>query len=183
MAAVLAERFGEAEVFVGESSMVVDINEVVCLCVSFQAFVDVDDGLARIFDFPAPRKLRARRDGTDDGCDAIGLGKIAHGDDVFDDLLRRHPIIVVCHIVGAGHDDHGLGMEVDDISREPHQHLCRGLSADAPTAEIVAAEEVRVEIGPVVGDGVAHKDHLGVVAAFNDAFVVGLITVEAEPVL
>ena len=87
------------------------------------------------------------------------------------------------HIVGASHDDHSLGVEVYDIIIESHQHLRGGLSADTSTTEVVAAEKIRVEIGPVVGDGVAHKDYFWEVAAGNNAFVVGFIAIEAEPVL
>ena len=123
MAAVVAERFWESKVLAGESRMVVDVNDVVCFSVGFQAFVDVDDGLSRVFDLWSPNERLARRYGADDGDDAVSLGDIAHGNDVFDHFFGRHPIIVVCHIICAGHDDHSLGMEVDDISGETYQHL------------------------------------------------------------
>ena len=182
MAAVVAERFWESKVFVGEGGMEVDINEVVRLSISFQAFVDVNDGLSRVFDFWPPNECFARRNGANDGYDAVGLGDIAHGNYVFDHLFGRHPLIVVRHIIGASHDDYSLRMEVDDVRRETYQHLCRGLSTDAPAAEVVVGEKIRMEIGPVFRDGVAHKDHLGVVIACNDVFVVGFKTIEAKPV-
>ena len=183
MAAVVAERFWESKFFVGKCCMVVHINDVIRLCIGFKAFVDVDDGLGGVFDLGPPPKRCAGWYGADDGHDAVGLGEVAHGDDVVDHLVGRHPIVVVRHIVGASHDDHSLRLEVDDISGEPDQHLCRGLSANASSTEVVAAEKVWMVEGPYFGDGVAHKNHLWVVAARDDTVVVGLIAVEAEPVL
>lgn len=113
----------------------------------------------------------------------MGLGLVAHGNNVVDYSLRRHPIIVMCHIVGASHDDHSFWVEVYDIIVESHQHLRGGLATDASATEIVATEEIRVEIGPVVSYRVAHKDHFWVVAASNNAFIVGFIAIETEPVL
>ena len=87
------------------------------------------------------------------------------------------------HVVGASHDDHSLGMEVDDVGLKPHQHLRRGLATDASTAIVVAAEEIGMEISPVVGDGVAHKDHIGIIPTGDNTLIVGLIAIEAEPIL
>ena len=103
--------------------MIVNVDKTISIGVCPQALVDVDDGLARIADLFSPRELRAGWDGADDGDDAVGLGELAHGDDVVDHLVGCHPVVVVRHIVGAGHDDHGFGMQVDDISSEAHQHL------------------------------------------------------------
>ena len=82
MAAVFAEGLGESLILVGEGGMIVYINDIVRLGVGFQAFVDVDDGLAGVSDFCSPNELRAWRYGADNGYDTIGLGKLAHGDDV-----------------------------------------------------------------------------------------------------
>ena len=62
-------------------------------------------------------------------------------------------------------------------SVESHQHLRGGLATDASATEVVAAEKIRVEICPVVSYRVAHKDHFWVVAASNNAFVVGFIAI------
>ncbi len=183
MAAVIAERLGKTEVLVGESRMVVEVNYPIRIGVYLQAFIDINDSLAWIIDLFTPRELGAGWDGADDGHDAIGLGLVAHGNDVVDHAFGRHPIFVMCHIVGASHDDHSLGVKVYDIIIEPHQHLRGGLSADASTTEVVATEEIRMVIGPVISDGVAYKDHFWVVIACNNALIVGLIAVEAEPIL
>lgn len=87
------------------------------------------------------------------------------------------------HVVGAGHDDHRLGTEVDDVGGEPCQHLGGGLSADAPAAIVVLAEEIGMVEGPVLSDGVPHEHHLGVVAAFCNALIVSPEAVESAPVL
>ena len=183
MAAVIAECLGKTEILVGKSRMVVEVNDSIRIGICLQAFIDINDSLAWIFDLFTPRELGAGWDGADDGHDAMGLGLVAHGNDVVDHSFGRHPIFVVCHIVGASHDDHSLWVQVYDIIIESHQHLRGGLATDASATEVVTAEKIRVEKGPVVGDGVAHKDHFWIVAAGNDAFVVGSITVEAEPVL
>ena len=47
----------------------------------------------------------------------------------------------------------------------------------------MAAEEFRVEFCPVFRDGIAHKDHLGIIAALDNTLVVGFIVVESELVL
>jgi hypothetical protein len=40
-----------------------------------------------------------------------------------------------------------------------------------------------MKVSPVVGDGVAHKDHSGIGFAFNNPFVVGPVSVKTEPIL
>ena len=115
--------------------------------------------------------------------DVVGTCQLAHGHDVLHHLVGLHPVGVVRHVVGAGHDDHCLGVQVDDVGREACQHLCRRLSADASAAEVVLLEELGVVECPVFRDGVAHEHHFGEFAAGDDAFVVGLVAVEAEPIL
>ena len=55
-----------------------------------------------------------------------------------------------------------FGRERDDVRPHPDQHLRRGLRADA-AADIVLAGEERAEarLRPVIGDRVAHEDHIG----------------------
>ena len=57
MAAVVAERLGKTEVFVGESRMVVEVNDSIRIGVCLKALIDINDSLAWIFDFFTPREL------------------------------------------------------------------------------------------------------------------------------
>ena len=67
MAAILAERFLESKVFVGECSVIVDIHDVVCIGVGFQFVVDPNDGFTGANNLFAPKKHIARWNGADDG--------------------------------------------------------------------------------------------------------------------
>ena len=183
VAAVGAVFLGEGASLVGEGDVVIDINDAVGVGVGFQSLVDVDDGLGGVLDIGIPHKAGTGRDGADDGNDAVGAGQSAHRHDIVDHLVRFHPVGVVRHIVGASHDDHRLGMEVDDISGETQQHLCRRLSADSPATIVMLTEEVGVEEYPIFSDGIAHKHHFRELATRNNALVVCLKAVESEPVI
>ena len=183
VAAVVAELFREGVVFVGQGGVVIYIDDAIGPGVLFKAFVDLDDGLGGVLDVGVPHEGGAGWDRGDERHDAVGAGQLAHGHHVFDYFGRFHPVGVVRHVVGARHDDHRLGVEVDDIGGEARQHLRRGLSADAPAAIVVLAEEVGVVVGPVLGDGVPHEDHLWEVAALGNALIVSPEAVEPEPIL
>ena len=183
VAAVVAELFREGVVLVGQGGVVIHIDDAVGPGVLFKALVDLDDGLGGVLDVGVPHEGGAGWDRGDERHDVVGSGQLAHGHDIVHHLGWFHPIGVVCHVVGARHDDHRLGVEVDDIGGEACQHLRRSLSADAPAAIVVLAEEVGVVVGPVLGDGVPHEDHLGEVAALGNALIVSPEAVEPEPIL
>ena len=183
MAAVVTHRFRQTELLVGESGMVVDINYRVSCGIFFQAVVDSHDGLPDILNCWSPRKRLAWRYRADNRDDAVGFGDVAHGFDVFDDLLGRHPIVVVCHVVGASRDDYRLRTKRHHIIGKPHKHLSRGLSADASSAEMIVSEEVRMKISPELGYRIANKNHLRIILCGYNLLVVGLVNVRTEPVL
>ena len=56
MAAVVAERLGEAVVFVGEGGVVIHIRDAVGYSIGMQALVDVDNGLCGAFDVGIPHE-------------------------------------------------------------------------------------------------------------------------------
>ena len=168
---------------VGQGGMVIDIDDAGGIGILPQPLVNSDDGLGGVLNVGVLRKSGARRDGADERHDVVGAGQLAHGHHVLHHFVGFHPIGVVRHVVGAGHDDHRLGVEVDDVGGEARQHLGRGLSADASAAVVVLAEEFGMVEGPVLGDGVPHEDHLREVAALGNALIVSLVAVETEPIL
>ena len=72
------------------------------------------------------------------------------------DVFQAHGAGVSRNVVGAGQDDDNLGMQVNYILTEAHQHLRRGLPADA-AVEVRLAGEIVVEL-PDVGDGISEED-------------------------
>jgi len=183
MAAVFAEGAGQGAVLVGKGGVKVHVGDGVSLSVGFQVLVDPYDGLRGILDLGPPPERSAGWDGSDDGHNAVGTGNVAHGHHIVYHPVGLHPIGVVGHIVGAGHDDHRLGMQLDHVVGEPHQHLRRGLTADATPTKVVLAEKAGMIVSPVLSDGIAHEDHFGEDTALNDAGIVGMVTLEAEPIL
>ena len=113
----------------------------------------------------------------------MDLGQFAHRNHVVDHLVGSNPEIVVCHVVGARHDNYCLGMEVDDVGLEAHQHMGRGLSSDTSSEVVMGGEELGMEIRPVLGDGGAHENYVWVCFVGDNPFVVSFIIIKAEPVL
>jgi hypothetical protein len=68
---------------------------------------------------------------------------------------ETHGAGVACDVVGAGKNDDHFRLEVEHILAEAHQHLRRGLPADAPV-EVRLAGEVVAEF-PAIGDGIAEE--------------------------
>ena len=86
----------------------------------------------------------------------IGPRQFRQGGIVGLDVFQAHGAGVSGNVVGAGQNDHHFGMQVDYILAEAHQHLRRGLSADA-AVEVGLAGEIVFEL-PDVGDGIAEED-------------------------
>ncbi len=98
--------------------------------------------------------------GGEDDFDSAGAGDVGHGGEVVFDHLRGGGAGVAGDVVGAGEDEDGGGVEMDDVLLEADEHLRGGLAADAAVDVGLAGEEGS-GVGlaaPAVGDGVSVKD-------------------------
>ena len=94
--------------------------------------------------------------------------------------LWSNVAIVACHIVRARENHHTARIKVDHIAAEAHEHLRRGLTADATAHEVVLREELGILTSPAVGNSVTHKYCIG--ASGNLLVSLG-IAIELCPVL
>ena len=126
--------------------------------------------------------MRYRSDRAQQDLDARSLGELAHRNIIVDNglvgviRLAHH---VLTEVIGTRHDGNCLGFEGDDILLEAYQHLAGSLTRDAATDEVVAGEEVRISVIPVVRNGVSHQYDKG---GGSNLRVGSLITLEIPPV-
>ena len=73
------------------------------------------------------------------------------------DVLSAHRPGIAGNVVGARKNHNHLGMQVDHILAEAHQHLRRSLSAD-PAVDVSLAGKVIFQL-PYIGDRIAEKHH------------------------
>ena len=163
------------------SSVRVVVQEVdlVGLGVRLDHLVQVAD-LLRGLDFGPPAELRRGGYRAEDDLDAVGLCQLAHRDYIAQRVFGRDVTVVLGHGVGARENHDGLGLEVDHVAAEAHEHLGRCLAADAAPHEVVLGEEVGIHARPVVGDGVAHEYYVG--RLFDCGVGLG-VTAEVGPIL
>ena len=97
-----------------------------------------------------------RQDGGKYHRNMIGPRQFRQGSIVGLDVFQAHGAGVAGNVIGAGQNDHHLGMQVNYILAEAHQHLRRGLPADAAVEVRLAGERV-FEL-PDIGDGISEED-------------------------
>jgi hypothetical protein len=86
----------------------------------------------------------------------LRAGQFGHGGVVRLNIFEPHGPGIARNVVGARENDDDFGMKIDHILAEAHQHLRRGLAADA-AVDVGLAGKIFVEM-PDVGDGVAEED-------------------------
>jgi len=143
----------EAVLAVVQGGVVVDVGQALIAGVGRQPGVDGADAFNGLQGW-APGEFGGRRDRREDHADVVGLGLFDHGADVVLDPGDGGRAGVAGDVVGAGHDLHHAGVQVDHILAVANQHLGCGLAADAAIQHL-AREEGRILNLPQFGDGVA----------------------------
>ncbi len=86
-------------------------------------------------------------------------------------ILDGNDIDAAGQVIGAGQNQYGLGLQVDDIGLEPPQHFAGDLAADAAIDEI-AVRKVLVQT-PEIGNGIAEKHDAPLALLGRRQFLVG----------
>ena len=87
------------------------------------------------------------------------FGDVGHAAEIILRHLRGHRPGVAGNVVGAGHDVHGLGLQLDHVAVHAKQHLRCRLPADA-AIDAAASEEARPLVVPALGDRIAEEDNI-----------------------
>lgn len=140
----------------GHRLVIIDEGEAVGAGIVGQPLIDCGD-LRCGRHARAPGEGGGGRDGGDDDLDAVRAGEVGHGLDIAQHRFHRRRAGIAGDVVGHRHDVDGLRLQRDHVIAEPHQHLLRRLTADAAIDQPVL-EHGRVQVDPVVGDGIAHED-------------------------
>ena len=165
-------------------SVVVHVFESVLVGIAANASIEAGNLVGSVLHFGAPAEAVGRQHTRENDLDAVSLSQRGHGDDVLVGAALGIGMVVDGDVIRAGVDDHGCGLQVDDILREAKQHLVAGLSADATADVAIVSEELRVLVDPSFGDGITHEDHtLAIVGFGSQTFVVCFEATEVTKIL
>ena len=90
---------------------------------------------------------------------AVGHRDLGHAHKIVLDHLQRRRSGIAGDVVGAGHDMHRAGPQVDHILAKTKQQLRRGLPADT-AADAAGAKERRRLLQPAFGDGITEEHRI-----------------------
>jgi len=167
----------------GERGVVVEVYEVLGFGEVGEPLVQLDD-LRGGREAGVPGEMVGGQDRRDDHTDVVGLGERDHGAEVVVNRLHGFGPGVLREIVGAGQDDDGCGLQVDDVLLEADEHLGGGLAADTAIEPRLAREEFARLAAPMVGKRVAVEDDaLGAGRGRADLFVFGGVASELGEVV
>ena len=110
--------------------MIIDIGDTRPVGIGLEQSVQPDDILRR-FRIRDPEKPVARQEGTQNGCNSVAAGDLAHRPDTAHDILRGDPAVVPGDIVDAPQYHDRLGVMVDHVGLETGQHVFHRLATDA----------------------------------------------------
>ena len=103
--------------------MVVNVHDLVCLCILLEHLVELHDLLSCISHLRSPSVSLCRNYRADYRLDLVSLCDFTHRDDVAEDVLERDITVVKGDIVGTGKDRDIFRMMVHNVSSETYEHL------------------------------------------------------------
>ncbi len=177
---ILRQALARAKPVAFEGAPVVGIRRACGLGIGLYPCVEALNARAGIKS-GAPGKLVRGRDRGQDHADAVCLCHFGHAAQVALDLLVGHRAGVGGDIVGARHDLHGLGPQIDHVLPEADEHLRGGLATN-PAPDPARREERAIEIEPALCDGIADQHDPGPGAGRDDGGIVGAIPGSPGPV-